>query len=292
VAQRRGALKPARVKPGLRTVANRALEAFGLTPKARRDRKTRVLTSAEYWVYTPEADHPDPNEIAKRLYDSNAIDAQEGIVLSDIRLTNVLVLRDKNQRLFRRDLILDAEGFDAPILEAIQACKALVRISYISEEPVESAAYLRLLPHLALATADLSTSPVVYDLSQQRLFTTVAFRSLVSDHKNAADPEVHIRAVWLPPDRNRQAAVATTLGLQKKGLPDLVTDFMESDAELLATVLVREAGATLWNDPSLIYRVPESFETEFFGERFQYSLDHRTAEGKLLVRLFRNRTVS
>jgi hypothetical protein len=276
------------MKPTFHSVTSRALDVLGLSSKSRQQKKHRTLTSAEYWVYLPKPELPPQDTVMTLLFDTRAIGPAEGLVFSDIRLQTVLVLRAKNQRLFRKDLIIESAGYSDEILDAVSLCQSLVRISFHSEEPVDTDTHLRFLPQLAIAIAELGEAPVIFDLTQQRLFTTETFQNSVKGAKSPADCDLHVRVQWYPIDKPGSVPHAVTHGLHKRGLPDLTTGPMEPDSQNLATHLLTEAASVLWQNPQIAYQLPQTHDVEYFGQEFKFSFERRTNDGKLLVRLFRN----
>lgn len=274
------------MKVTLRSVFQKALGELGLTAKARQINRHRTVTFAEYWVYLPEPALPDQDQVMKQLYDSRAIGREEGLVFADIRLQTVLVLKSKNKRLFRSDPISESEGYTPEILASIADCEGLARITFISEEPVASPAYLRLLPNLCGVVAELGNAPAINDVTQQKLFAASDFAHGVQQAPSPADPDLHVRSIWHPGAEPH----ATTLGMHKRGIPDLTTGPMEPDSRLLAGHLLTQAAATLWNEPDIVYNLPKTGTTNFFGQDFQFMIEKRNRAGHLPVRLYRSGT--
>src|ERR1044072_845222 len=114
----------------------------------RRQQKSSFLSTNEYWVYLPGKEMPNQTEVMSRLIGDNPyrqggknpIGPREGLLLSDIRLHLALVLRSKNPHVFRPDLFDEYVDPTSEILERLANSESLVKVRYISEQPLNDRA--------------------------------------------------------------------------------------------------------------------------------------------------------
>jgi hypothetical protein len=230
----------------------------------------RFLSTNEYWVYLPGTRMPDQNEVMTRVIGENPykqrgrnpITPREGLLLSDIRLHMALVLRTKNPHIFRPDLFDEHVEPTAGILEDLSKAESLVKVRYISEQPLKDRASIQLLPHLADAVAELGGGRVIYDCIKEELVAREAFQTLLSNHFDLNQGDVQVRPVWRRADHG---GWAETRGLRKIGLPELATDQMEADEQVLVTEVIGDAACRLWEAGELLEKV----EVTLFDDEFQ-----------------------
>ena len=220
-------------------------------------------TNTEYWVFLPGVDLPDQNQVMEALFRQNRMTPQEGLLFSDIRLHTALVLREKNAHLFRPDLFEEGSSVTPEILTALANSHSLVKVRYLSDEPLKDDRYLALLPNLALVLSMLGNGAVIYDLIQRELFSTPEFEKLIGKRAESKRAEAHVRVVW----EKGLEPFAMTHGLRKKGLPELRSKPMEADEEFLVTNLMFEAARDVWDKGQL----PATTEVEMFGDLFHLS---------------------
>ena len=215
----------------------------------------------EYWVYMPGEDGPQQDALMSRLLKNGSIGAKEGLLFSDIRLHMGLVRRGKNAHLFLLDLLEESVPLDEARLVDLANAQALYKVRYVCDPPAKDDRHLRLLPHIALAAAQLTNAGMIYDLYQRRVFGVDELAGLLVKGQDAARAEVHVRVRWtgLP------EPVAQSRGLVKKGIAELNTEPMEADEENLVTYALGEAVKATWGEGSL----PASTDVEFFGAEIE-----------------------
>lgn len=243
--------------------------ALGWLLVTRRTSKPSFLSSNEYWVYLPGAEMPDQNGIMKQVigdnpYKSrgrNPITPREGLLLSDTRLHMALVLRARNPHVFRPDLFDEHVEPTAQILADLANSESLVKVRYISEQPLKDRASVQLLPHLADAVAELGGGRVIYDCMKEEIIDRESFRGLLTANPDLNQADVQVRPVWR---RAEHGGWAETRGLRKIGLPELATERMEADEQVLVTEVLGDAARKLWEAGELLEKVDvRLFEDEF-----------------------------
>jgi hypothetical protein len=247
-----------------------------------RKRVERYFAHTEYWVYMPGEKLPSQDDTMKLVLKAGAIGPREGLVFSDIRLHVALVLRSKNTNVFRPDLFEDHIEPTREILEALGGAKSLAKVRFISEEPLADDRHLRLLPYLAYAYARVGNGLAVYDVTAERLMTVAELEAMLKADPNAERADVHLRTLWI---RGGVTGHAETRGLIKKGLPELVTEEMEPDEEVLVKSVLDEAARTLWETGAL----PENVDVTTFADTFRIVLS-KPKEGRSSVKIMRVRT--
>jgi hypothetical protein len=248
----------------------------------RRRTVQQFLAVTEYWVYLPGEKMPLQDEVMKLVLQGAAIGPREGLVFSDIRLHISLVLRRKNPHIFRPDLFEEHIEPTPQILSDLSDAHALAKIRFLSEEPLGDDRHLQLLPYLAYAYAKLGNASVIYDVGAERLMSRDDLQAMLKADKNAARPDAHLRIVWV---RNGANGRAETRGLVKKGLPELVTEEMEVDEQVLVTAVLDEAARTLWEKGV----AGESLEVTSFDDVFKLLLS-KPKDGRSNVKILRVRT--
>lgn len=215
----------------------------------------------EYWVYMPGEDAPSQEALMRQLLQSGSIGPAEGLLFSDIRLHLALIRKDKNAHLFLLDLLEEAVPLDEARLDDLANAKSLYKVRYICDPPAKDDRHLRLLPHIALASARVTGSTMIYDLVQRRVFSTDELAELLVRGQDSARVEVHARVRW----SGSQEPRAETRGLSKKGLRELQTEAMEADEENLVTFVLGEAAKAAWSAGEM----PACVDVEYFGAEFE-----------------------
>lgn len=238
-------------------------------------RKERYLSDTEYWVYIPTAELPNQEAMMDFVIrghaesgHSSTIGPKEGILFSDIRLTIALVLRTKNPHVFRPDLIGEGVTPTKELLENLAGSEALIKIRYISEDPLEDNRHLRMLPNLVVAAGTLANATAVYDTQQEVLTTFPDFVDELKRNPDPARPDFHVRSLWKPLASGGQAE---SRGLAKVGLRDFATKGMNADEQVLVTNVVEEAARQVF----ATVRFPESVVVESFNDRFRVVFDQK-----------------
>lgn len=243
---------------------------IGLNAMKRRKAQSGFLSTNEYWVYLPGEQMPNQSEVMAQVIGENRykqggknpISPREGLLLSDIRLHIALVLRAKNPHIFRPDLFDDHVEPTAAILNSLADSKSLVKVRYVSEQPLKDRANIQLLPHLADVIAELGNGQVIYDCMTETLISKHDLSGMLSSNLALDRAELQVRAVWRTADHG---GWAETRGLRKIGLPELATDRMEADEQVLVTEVLWEAARSLWEAGQIIDKV----DVSLFDDRFQ-----------------------
>ncbi len=237
----------------------------------------------EYWVYTTSDLLPKQEAVMDRMISANphnrpgrpCIGAREGMLFTDIRLHIALAKRAKNPLVFRPDLFESDLEPSKEVLQRLSDAQSLIKLRYMSEAVLKDTRHLQFMPHLADAMNDLAQGLLVYDVVCERLYTTDEFKALLDKNNNAERPDVHVRVVWHVD--NDGLGFATTKGLRKVGLPELKTDPVQGDQEVLVTGLVHRTAHHLVRNPS-----DESvLEYEEFGDTFL--IERRERQGEHLA---------
>jgi hypothetical protein len=256
-----------------------------------RKKKQPFFASAEYWVFLPESKMPDQDEIMTTMISRNPyskrgqspIGPPEGLIFSDVRLHIALVLRAKNPHAFRPYIFEDVDEMNRDTLVDLEGCQAFVKLRYISEDPLKDKRHLQFLIHAADAVARLGASPVIYDHVSAVLYTPSRLAELLSEHFNATNSDVHVRTRWIP---HSSGGHLETKGMVKVGLPEIKTDGLEADQQLLARAVLDEAIAKTWEHAA----IPDPWEVEAYGDRFQI-LPAQPKNRTTLVRILRIQSV-
>ncbi len=251
----------------------------------RHQRQTsKYLASTEYWVYLPDEKLPPQEEVMKLVLGGNSpIGPEEGLLLSDIRLHIGLVLRNRNPHVFRPDLFEDHLEPTAEILALMGQSRSLAKVRYLSEVRLKSDAHLQLLPYLVYAYCKLSKAQAIYDVSAEKLLTVEDLLSNLKADKDARRSEMHLNIIWR---HTQDGGRVETRGLKKKGMPELVTNEVDSDQRLLVTNLMYEASRDLWN----LSHFPEQVEVESYDDKFRLILSP-PKNGLSQVRILRVQTI-
>lgn len=240
---------------------------------ATRKPKPKYLLHLEYWVYLPGVQMPPQDEVMTWLVRPEsgpaAISGREAVLFSDVRLHIALVLRSKNTYLFRPDLVAPAVDATAEQLVVLEAAKSFAKVRFLSEEPVPDTRYLKFLPQVARAIATLGEGAIVYDPIGERL---LAPAELV-----AGDPGPNIR--WVPA---ASGGHVETLGLKKRGVPEIKTAPISADERWIVSEIVNQAAREAWDKGEL----PTSVMAEAFEDRFRVDLELER-EGTALARIHR-----
>lgn len=234
-----------------------------------RSKSSRFLAAAEYWVYLPGVQMPSQDAMLTRMVGKNPysqrgrdpIGQSEGIILSDVRLHIALVLRSKNPHVFRPDLFDHVEA-NAEQLQDLADAKSLVKLRYISEEPLTDKRHIQFLIHAADAMAEIGHSRLIYDAISEKLFTKSELEAELSRSVDATGSDLHVRPLWT---EETGECRARTLGLRKIGVEELRTGPMEADEQVLITQVIGQAVEQIWSLSS----IPESVEVDAFDDKFR-----------------------
>lgn len=245
----------------------------------RKPRKPKYLAMAEYWVYLPGTQIPEQDAVMTRMVANNPFSRRgqspvghaEGLLFSDIRLHIALALRTKNPNAFRPDLFESDLEVSETALQRLSEANSFVKIRYISEEPLKNRVHLQFLNHAAAAYAALGGGDLIYDVTEQRVFSLSEFEERLRTHFNVAGPEENSHVIWA---REAGADRAETRGLRKVGLPELKTPPIDEDQKTLVRYLLQTAVERLWDS----VEVPESLDLEAFGDQFRLLFEPDTSD--------------
>ncbi len=230
---------------------------------------------------------PEESQIMTRMISQNpysrsgnsAIGPKEGILFSDIRLHLALVLRSKNTHVFRPDLFRNSLEPSVEILEGLANAYSLVKVRFISEQPLLDDRHLQFLPHMAAAVCDLGQGLLIYDVSAERMITPQEMNDLLATDLDATRYEVHVNVVW---ENELRSGHTETKGLIKKGLPELRTEEAHLDQRVLVQEVMSEAARTLWQ----LTDMPPQVEVAAYGDNFRLDIT-QTRTGPFRARIFR-----
>jgi len=257
----------------------------------KRPAKEPFLAACEYWVYLPGEKLPEQERVMTAMVARNPhsrggespVGPREGILFSDIRLSVTLVLRSKNPHAFRPDVFHDFEA-TADQLAALGQAHSLVKLRYVSEEPLPDTRHLQFLPHMADAYANLGKATAVLDVVAERLFLPGEFHEALGENIDATRPEFHLRIAWHPQDGY---ATAETKGLLKLGLPELTTGQAQADNRQLLCDVLTEAATFAWKRGEHL----DTEIVEYYGDRFEVRSEPQTGR-KRVVQIVRFQAVS
>lgn len=229
-------------------------------------RKQRPIpVEVEYWVYLPGDKMPTLDELMTDLSKADALGPGEMLLFSDIRLHIALALRAKNLEQFRPDLIDTGVEPSAETLAGLSEAKALARVRFTSEKPIQDDRHLRLVPYLAYALGRRVEAKVVFDVSASKLMTMDELASQIKADRKLEQPTTHVNIVWLPQELGGRAE---TRGLGKHGMAELKTLPVRLDQRVLVTSLLEEAVRQLWKATAF----PQTVTVTAYGDEFNLML--------------------
>jgi hypothetical protein len=250
-------------------------------------KKQKFFAACEYWVYLPGEQLPPQDALMTRLiaenpYGRSAIGPREGLLFSDVRLHISLALRQKNAHVFRPDLFSEDVEVRPELLAGLSDAKSFVKLRYISEEPLKDARHLQFMTHLADAVAALGSGSMIFDVVCERLMLPSELTEALAENPDATRPELHLRVIWR---REGGTAHAATLGLMKKGIPEIVSAEADLDHEVLLQEVLLQGATQIWNQGTL----PEEVTVSCFHDQFQMQLSHGR-KGETTARILRIQT--
>ncbi|MEA2552280.1 MAG: hypothetical protein QOJ65_456, partial [Fimbriimonadaceae bacterium] len=196
------------------------------------------------------------------------ITKNEALIFSDVRLHIALVLRARNAHVFRPDLFEDHVEPTAERLEGLAESQSFAKVRFISEEPLKDKRHLRFLSHAADAIAELGHGRVVYDVVSEQLYTSAELDAALGQVEDAAGADFQTRVVW---KRSQAGGIAETRGLQKVGLPELATEEMNTDQQVLVTAILEDVIRSVWDLSAL----PPSVEVRYFEDPYRVEIQQR-----------------
>jgi len=247
-------------------------------------KKQKFFAACEYWIYLPGDQLPPQDQIMTRMVGQNpygfgVIGAQEGMLFSDVRLHVSLALRSKNTHVFRPDLFSEDVEVTQELLEALAASQSFAKLRYISEEPLKDDRHLQFMTHMVDAVAALGKAGVIFDVVCERLIKPADLSAQLAENSNARRADLHVRVAW----RKKQgSARAATLGLIKKGIPEIVSAEADLDHEVLLQEVLYEAATQIWKQGSL----PQELTVSSFHDKFQLQIE-QDRKGETTARIMR-----
>jgi len=238
-----------------------------------RKHRPRYFASAEYWVFLPGDQMPPQERIMDRMMRENPfgkrgrspIGTAEGLVFSDVRLHIALVLRSKNPHVFRPDLMDDVE-VDAEILRHLAEAQSLVKVRYVSEDPLPDRRHIQFLIHAANAVAHLGNGALIYDRTTERMIPRDELDRELAASVDATRPEIHLRVLW---KGALTGGHVETRGLVKIGIAEMMTGNTTADQRLIVSQIVEQAAEQVWRAAEM----PERLDVDAYGDQFRVVVD-------------------
>ncbi len=249
----------------------------------------RFYSRAEYWVYTDQDRLPPQEEIMTRIIGRNPyvrprfepIGPTDGLFMSDVRLAIALVRKEKNPHLFDPTDLVSAEFSDQDLNTAMVEAKTLVRLSYISEQPLRDRRHLQFLAHAADAYASLTGSKLILDPIAGIPRFKPQMENWLSQELDLTTPEKHV--LW-EPTTSEQTTKWLSKGFVKLGYPEIETYDVSTDQAMLTQELLESLTKAHWNGP---LTPDENFEVEVYGDRFVFLLEKTKSPKVLSLRILR-----
>jgi hypothetical protein len=219
----------------------------------------------EFWVYSPVEERPSDAEILKHVLGENphraSLGKQEGLVLSDIRFHIGRVMPENNPYIFRPEALADPDAnVPSNTVSLLDNCVALFRVTYLSEQPMDSKPALQFSWHTADAIAHLTGSRLVFDTVAQRFWPEKAMFEALQQDGDAKRFEINVVVRWKD---SAEDGLAFTRGMTKKGLPDLEMRGVPGDHKTIALFLLEAAARKIWEEGWA-----DELDIEGYGETF------------------------
>lgn len=249
----------------------------------------RFYSRAEYWVYTDQDRLPPQEEIMTRIIGRNPynkgrfqpIGPADGLFMSDVRLSIALVRKEKNPHLFDPTELVTASFADNALNTAMVEARSIVRLSYISEQPLRDRRHLQFLAHAADAYASLLDAKLILDPVAGVPRTKAEMESWLSKDLDLTTPQAHVQ--W-EQENSEGTARWKSRGFVKLGYPEIETYDISSDQAMLTRELLEELTRSHWYGPL----APEkNAEVELHGDRFVFVLEKTKSLQLLMLRILR-----
>lgn len=238
-----------------------------------------VRTVCEFWVYLGQDGIPTQDDAMKMVLSRPGITKTEGMLMSDIRLHIGLVKKDKNPHAFRPDVLADDLEITPERLSALAQAKSFVRVRFLSDTPLFDSPHIALTLQLAACYSALGGGTAVFDQVAQKLYTAEEFEEFALHH--AKEATAHTKVTWTA---ETEVGFGKTRGLNKIGLPDLITAPTPLDMRNLVEQVLQEAIAAYWKSASL----ESPLEIEFYGDTISVEVNPSGGSPRE-VRIFRSR---
>lgn len=244
------------------------MAASAILLKRRAKSSPPPMARVEYWIYTNAETPPDEATILDRILAKNPhskkgppVGTKEGILFSDVRFHIGALRRRGNALLFRPDLLCDSDSSPPDwFAQAVEDATLLIKVLFVSEEPVQARHFLQLVVHCADAIADLTKATAIYETESQRFMKPSELYRLLDLDSDGARFDLHVDVRW---DEVEEGGVAFTRGMATGGLPDIKMERVPDDHRTLATFLVEESARAAWDRSAI-----EPLEINGFGEQF------------------------
>lgn len=245
------------------------LAFVGLLVFQRLRSKPKQVARIEYWVYIPGTRLPELEALMTAMVAENphnrpgkpCIGAREGMLFTDIRLRMTVALREKNSSLFRPDLFEQQAVPSVPVLEGLASSRAMIRISYVSEQPLLDDRQLIFLPHMAGAVSRLASGSVVFDRVSEKLYEVQEFDEFLTRSNPLSGFDSQVRVFWVP---DLEGGHAETRGMAKVGALELKSLSAPSDQEAIVRAVLEAVAQKIWSGEP----VEESAEIDLYGDQF------------------------
>ncbi len=205
----------------------------------------------------------------------------DGLFMSDVRLSIALVRKEKNPHLFDPTDLVATEFADQELSATMVEAKTLVRLSYISEQPLRDRRHLQFLAHAADAYASLTGSNLVLDPIAGIPRFKAQMESWLSQELDLTTPNRHV--LWEPVTTD-QTIKWRSKGFVKLGYPEIETYDVSSDQAMLTQELLELLTKAHWTGP---LTPDENFEAELYGDRFVFLLEKTKSPRLLNLRILR-----
>jgi hypothetical protein len=173
-----------------------------------------------------------------------------------------LVLRSKNQIVFRSDVFPESISLSEDQKQALSESRSFVKVRFASEQVLPDKRHLTFLLHAVDAMVELGSSNLVYDLTAERIWDRENLRAVLLRDPTGTDPDFHLNIRWTRPP---SGGIATCLGFKKIGLDDLKTTTQADDERVLVLNVMESACSKIWIRGS----ADEPVDVEEFGDLFR-----------------------
>lgn len=224
------------------------------------------LLRVEFWVYATTTEPPTEAAVLERLvskspFQNSAIGSREAMTLSDVRFRLSVLRRAGNEIMFHPEMHTDADTVLPPDLSAtLEKCSMLVKLLFISEEPLRTVSHLQFCTYVAEAVAHLTDAALIFDVEAQKFYGRDELAQELHANPDAARYELNVRVVE---QESPDSLTYFTRGMSKLGLPDLYMDGLPTDHRTLGAHVVDSAAQAAWTSLSM-----RSVEFDSFGDSF------------------------
>jgi len=237
--------------------------------KKRRGRHIPPLVRSEYWIYTSVGTLPSDKELMTRLLAENPhrkggvpIGAKEGLTFSDIRFHIGLAKREQNAMMFRPEILCESDAeIPSDIVPVLEKTSSVIRVTFVSEEPLRDVSYLQFVTHCVDALAEMTNAPLIYDVEAQKFWKREDLYNELQKNSRGDRFDLHVVIHWV---ETMDAGRAFTRGMAKVGVPDIEFGSLPLDHKTIALFLVEAAAKACWENRKL-----GGMEVEGFGECFR-----------------------